>query len=146
MRFATTFQDTSLRVLGTGYVFLMPVIYFRAPDARFGTRLEHIIAWVVWLMMLIAMLPKYYEVREDGLFLRLRWKSAFIPYASLVELWDQPNRNGLKAEVNLVRVTANTGETYTFGVDEKERFLREVSKRCPHVARTSLPYSAGSIS
>jgi hypothetical protein len=99
---------------------------------------ERIIAWAVWVMMLAAMLPQYYEVREDGLFLRLRWKTRLIPYASLVGLSDRPNRtNTLRAEVNLVRVTTNTGEIYTFGVEEKDRFLNELSKHCAQVARTS---------
>ena len=127
-----------MRVVGTIYVFLMPLIYFLARDGHKAALHERIIAWTVWAMVLVAMLPQYYEVREDGLFLRLRWKTHLILYASLVELWDRPNRtNSLRAEVNLVRVTTNTGESYTFGVEEKDRFLNELSKHCPQVTRAS---------
>lgn len=139
MRFSATFQSNYLRVPGTIYVFLIPIAYFVAPDAHKAALHERIIAWVVWAMMLVAMLPQYYELREDGLLLRLRWKTRVIPYASVVELWDLPNRPIFRAEVNLGRVITNTGETHTFGVEEKDRFLKELSKHCPQVACPGNP-------
>ena len=148
IRFSSTFQDKSLRISGAIYVCLMPIIYFVAPDAHKAAPPERFIAWAVWLMMILVMLPQYYEVREDDLFLCLRWRRRLIPYVTVAELVDVRNRKGidsLRAEVNVVRVTTTTGNTYTFGVEEKDRFLSEVLKRCPQVPHTALPGSAGSI-
>ena len=35
--------------------------------------------------MLVNMLPQYYEVRTDGLFIRQGWRKALVRYADLVE-------------------------------------------------------------
>jgi hypothetical protein len=136
MRFATTFQDQCLRVCGAVYVCIMPFIYFTAPGADRTTLHERVIAWAVWGLMLVAMLPHYYEIREDGLLLRLRWRRRLIPYASLVEVWDRPDRTNVRfAAVSLVRVTTDSGNRYTFGVEEKGRFLDELGRRSPRAVR-----------
>jgi hypothetical protein len=148
IHFGSTFQDKSLRTIGAIYVCLIPVIYFVVPDSHRAAPPERFIAWAVWPMMILATLPQSYEVRADDLFLCLRWRRRLIPYVTVAELVDVRNRKGIgsfRAEVNLVRVTTTTGDTYTFGVEEKDRFLSEVLKRCPQVPHIALAGSAGSI-
>jgi hypothetical protein len=126
----------------------MPLIYFMAPRAHKAALHERVIAWIVWLMMIFAMLRQYYEVREDGLFLHLRLRKQLIPYVSMAALQDVRNRNSLRSirtEANLVRVVTKTGETYTFGVEEKDRFLSELLQQCPEVVSVEPADSAGSI-
>jgi hypothetical protein len=41
---------------------------------------------VIWPFVLVNMLPQYYEVRADGLFIRQGWRKVLVPYAYLAEL------------------------------------------------------------
>lgn len=88
------------------------------------------------MMMLVAAVPQYYEVLEDGLFLRLRWKTRMIPYSSITEVYEVPDRkNHVHAEINLVRITTTTGEILIFGVEERATFVTELLNRCGLVER-----------
>jgi hypothetical protein len=53
MRFAATFRENCLRVVGAVYLFGMPLTYFLVP----GPHKNGFIAWAVWLMMLAAIPP-----------------------------------------------------------------------------------------
>jgi hypothetical protein len=74
--------------------------------------------------------PRYYEVREDGLFLRQGSNMNLIPYESIYKLspispsldYFWPNR---------ILIMLTDGKTLSIAVAEKERFLTEVFKRCP---------------
>ena len=130
MRFATTFQNKSARFLAICYVLGIPLIFFFAPDRGHTRQREIVAAWASWALMLPLVSPQYFEIREDGLFLQLRWRKRTIPYTTLLEVRDLADRkNQLRAEISRVRVTTTTGSTYTFAVEEKERFLSELSKR-----------------
>jgi hypothetical protein len=40
----------------------------------------------IWFIVLSGMLPQYYELRTDGLFIRQGWRKSLIPYPSLAEI------------------------------------------------------------
>jgi hypothetical protein len=85
---------------------------------------------------LTVTLPQYYEVVESGLFLRQGWRKSLIPYASLVEL--QPMSDSRSSGVfstQRILVVTREGKRFLIAVAEEERFLAEVSKRCPQLER-----------
>jgi hypothetical protein len=89
-----------------------------------------------WGIVLSCMLPQYYEVLESGLFLRQGWRKSLIPYASLVEL--QPMSDSRSSGVfstQRILVVTREGKRFLIAVAEEERFLAEVSKRCPQLER-----------
>lgn len=106
--------------------------------------------WLIWIAVLVATLPQYYEVRGDGLFIRQGWRKALIPYASLVEL--QPNRDARGAGVfSMDRILVVTKESRTFVIApaDPNGFLDAVAQRSPQLERKgfglALPFSAPTI-
>ncbi|MBZ5578129.1 MAG: PH domain-containing protein [Acidobacteriia bacterium] len=104
-------------------------------------------AWVIWIGVLLATLPQYYEVRDDGLFIRQGWRKALIPYASLVEL--QPNTDSRSAGVfstDRLLVVTNKPRTFVIALADQEGFVNQVALKAPHLERKGfglgLPFSS----
>ncbi|MFP5235022.1 MAG: PH domain-containing protein [Acidobacteriota bacterium] len=87
------------------------------------------IGFVLWMT-----LPQYYDVREDGLFIRQGWRKAVLPYADLNEM--RAEDGVLSAPVfSLHRIYLNTTQSgqWVIAVAEQDRFLAEVKTRAPQL-------------
>ena len=153
MRFKTKFDRWLVIVLvlsATVTCVIVPVMRFVAPGSHPGPLWLTFVPFVIWLMVLPCMLPQYYEVREDGLFLRQGWRRSLIPYASLVEV--QPISDSRSAAVfstDRILVATQEGRRFVIAVAEDERFLAEVSRRCPQLEHRpvglGIPFSPSSV-
>ena len=97
---------------------------------------------VLWLIVITCTWPQYYELRENGLFLRQGWKKSLIPYTSLVQLQpisDSPS-SGVFSTDRIILITRQ-GRQFEIAVAQETRFLEEVSKRCPQLERR--PFGLG---
>jgi len=94
---------------------------------------------LLWLVVLSAMLPQYYDVREDGLFIRQGWRRYLLPYPSLIEL--QSVTNSMSASVfssQRILIVTKEGRRVLIAVAEDDRFLEEVARRAPHLERRAF--------
>ena len=122
---------------------------------------EHPIHWPVVFALIISMLmspaivlfvlafilPQYYEVREDGLFIRQGWKKALLPYSALREL--EAVNSAISARVfstHRLQITAVPGGEFLIAVAEQERFLDEVARHAQQLEQrpTGLKMRSGS--
>jgi hypothetical protein len=104
----------------------------------------------IWLIIIPSTLPQYYELGENGLFIRQGWHRALLPYASLVELqtmWDL--RSSAVFSAKRILIVTDAGKRYLIAVAEQERFLSEVSRRCPQLIQKEsglgLPFAPSTI-
>jgi hypothetical protein len=91
---------------------------------------------VIYFIAISATLPQYYEVREEGLFIRQGWHKALLPYSALCEL--SAADGVLSAPVfstHRLEVSAAPGGQFLIAVAEQERFLAEVARRAPQLER-----------
>jgi hypothetical protein len=139
MRFQTKFDSWLVAVLflSAGIsCFVVPAVFFHTLGANWFPILLTIFCWTIWLLALSSTLPQYYEIREDGLFIRQGWKKILIPYPSLtdVKTW----RSHLSAPVfsaDRILVSAGAYKSFVIAVVEKEDFFAELSTRCPQMEK-----------
>ncbi len=62
-----------------------------------------------------------------------------IPYASVEKLLPMSPSKSVFEENRFV-LLLNEGKSYKFSIQEKERFLDELSKRCPQLERKGTDY------
>ena len=136
MRFKTRYDIwlTGLLIAIGLFLFGMPVVlYFN--HATHGKPIGVLfVGPAVFVFVLSATLPQYYELREDGLFIRQGWKKALLPYSSLYEL--SAGNSVLSAPVfstHRLQVSAVPGGQFLIAVAEQERFLAEVALRAPQL-------------
>jgi hypothetical protein len=103
-----------------------------------------------WLIIIFSMLPQYYELRENGLFIIQGWHRALLPYASLVELQTMSSLYSAAVfSADRILVVMDAGKRFLIAVAEQERFLSEVSKRCPQLIQKEsvlgLPFAPSTI-
>ena len=144
MRFRTRF-DRSL-VIVMSLVAVLTCITF--PLLRFLSPGDHPApAWLVflplplWAAAIVSTLPQYYELRENGLFLRQGWRRVFIPYAELAGL--QPSWSAQGAYVFSTRrilLLTRQGKRHLIAVAEEEKFIVEVAKHCPQLERKGFGF------
>ena len=92
----------------------------------------------IFAFALAATFPQYYELRDDGMFIRQGWKRALLGYGSLREL--RAETGVLSAPVlstHRVYVTVVPGGEWVLAVADEERFLSEVRRRAPQLQRVS---------
>jgi len=111
-------------------------MFFYLMGANLFSILLTIFCWTIWLLPLSFTLPQYYEIRDDGLFIRQGWKKVLIPYPSLTEVktW----RSFLSSAVfstDRITVSAGAYKSFVIAVVEKERFFAELSTRCPQMEK-----------
>jgi hypothetical protein len=140
MRFETRYDIWLVTVLGAIGLILLGLLVVVSP----------VLAWhgqpfwpllpgpVIYVLVLSATLPQYYEVREDGLYIRQGWKKTLLSYPALCELrvWD----SALSAAVfstHRLMVTAVPGGQFVIAVAEQERFLAEIARRSPQLEQGS---------
>jgi hypothetical protein len=92
MRFRTRYD--------AGLVVVQLVAFVGLLVLRLRSRAVSPLGWLdmlflaIWALVPLSTLPRYYDVRDDGLFLRRGWRRNLIPYASLTELELQGSRRG----------------------------------------------------
>jgi hypothetical protein len=153
MRFETRYDRWLVILLVVAAVatcIVLPAMQWLAPGAHSAPVWVTLLPLLIWAFVLPCTLPQYYEVREDGLFVRQGWRKFLFPYASLVEL--QPMSDSRSAAVfstSRILVVAQGGKRVLIAVAEDERFLAEVAKRCPQLERRNfglgLPFSPPSM-
>jgi hypothetical protein len=131
MRFETRYDKWL-----TGLLISVGVISIGVPFdlAAHGQLMWVLFLWpVIFFFAISAALPQYYEVRENGLFIRQGWKKALLPYSAISELriWHSALSAAVFSTHRLV-ITA-TSEKFVIAVAEQERFLTEVANRAPHL-------------
>jgi len=149
MRFATKFDRWLVILLvltATITCIVLPAIRFFAPGSHPEPLWLAIAVPGVWLVVLPFTLPQYYEVREDGLFLRQGWRKNLIPYASLVELQSiSDSRSAGVFSTDRILVVTREGKRFLISPAQRERFLKEVAQRTPQLERKGfglgLPFS-----
>jgi hypothetical protein len=154
MRFETRFDPwlVALLVLAAAVSCVaLPAVRFLAPGPHPGPLWFAYTGWVIWLIAIPCTLPQYYEVREDGLFLRQGWRKILIPYASLVELQSRSDsRSAAVFSTDRILVVTQEGKRFVIAVAEDQRFLKEVAKRSPQLQWRNfglgIPLSPPSIS
>jgi hypothetical protein len=136
MRFETRYDKWIVGVL-----IAAGLILFGLPLALYSNLMAHgqpvwtlFFGPVIFCIVLAGTLPQYYELREDGLFIRRGWKKALLPYSDLREL--STVNSTLSAPVfstHRLLVTAAHGGRFMIAVAEQERFLAEVARRAPQL-------------
>jgi len=136
MRFETRYDTWLVAVLGAVGLILLGL-----PLALYSTLAAHgqpiwplIPGPVIYLLVLSATLPQYYEVREEGLFIRQGWKKTRLAYPAICELriWN----SALSAAVfstHRLMITAVPGGQFVIAVAEQERFMAEIARRSPQL-------------
>ena len=138
MRFATKFDRWLVTVLALTVILtagVIPVVAFTAPGKGMAPWWLALTPLAIWAIVIPATLPQYYEVRPDGLFIRQGWRRALIPWVSLIEirhLMSDLRSAGVYSADRLVVVTRES-KRFPISVAERERFLAEVSRRCPQL-------------
>jgi hypothetical protein len=139
MRFETKFDRWQLVVLIVAAIVtcvVMPLNRLLAPGTHPDPLWLSFLPLFLWLIILPCTLPQYYVLQGDGLFLRKGWKKSLVPYASLVDV--QCNSDSRSAGVfstDRILLATQEGKRYLIAVAEEERFLDELSKRCPQLSR-----------
>ena len=89
-----------------------------------------VLPWIIWVVVLPCVLPQYYELRQDALFIRQGWRKIVIPYAFLVALQAvSDSRSAGVFSTDRVIVTTREGKTYVIAPAKQEEFLDEVASR-----------------
>jgi len=136
MRFATRFDGWLVALIGLGCVvgLAVPVTVLLQTPAQGGSLWLMAISPVVILFALSCTLPQYYEVREDGLFIRQGWRKFLLPYASLVELQQMTDlRSAAVFSTHRILIVTDAGPKVLIAVAEEERFLAEVLRHSPQL-------------
>jgi len=136
MRFETRYDKWLVGVLiATGLIlFGLPVALYYILPASGQPVWPFFFGPVIFVFALSATLPQYYELREEGLFIRQGWKKALLPYSALCEL---RTADGLLSapvfSTHRLQVTAVPGGQFLIAVAEQGRFLAEVARRTPQM-------------
>ena len=92
---------------------------------------------VVYAFALLAAVPQYYEVREEGLFIRQGWRKVLLPYSELCQL--SSLTSWLSAPVlstHRLLVTAAHGGQHLIAVADEQQFLAEVAQHAPQLEQS----------
>jgi hypothetical protein len=125
---------------------LIPVLSLRERGFSKAWLWTNLILLTIWAIALFSTLPQYYEVKQEGLFLRQGWRKRLIPYASLMGLHkNSDSRSAGVFSTDRILITTKEGKRFLIAVAEEARFLDEVAQRSPQLERRSsglgLPFA-----
>lgn len=139
MRFKTKFDRWLVVVLiltAALTCVILPLVRLFVPTPRPVPLAAVFLPLVIWLIVLPSTLPQYYDVRDDGLFIRQGWRKSLIPYASITEVQSvTDSRSAAVFSVDRILVDTRSGRRYLIAVAEEERFMDELARRCPQLDR-----------
>jgi hypothetical protein len=101
-----------------------------------------VLSWLLFLTIILILrfiiFPEFYDLQEVGLFLRQGRKRNLIPYASIDKVLPLDPAAGILYPANcfayrFLVLPEKSSTIFTIAVSERERFLAEVSKRCPQL-------------
>jgi hypothetical protein len=145
LRFETKFDRWLVLVLGLSAIatcVVVPAARFLAPGSHPAPFWLSFMPLAIWLIVLPCMLPQYYVVRDDGLFVRQGWKKSLIPYAALIEIQSTSDaRSAAVFSTDRILLVTQDGKRFLIAVAEEERFLAELAKRCPQLEQR--PFGLG---
>jgi len=95
---------------------------------------------LAWVLSFFKSFPRYCEVLEDGLFLRQGWKRSLIQFATIDQILPLAAAIRFLPPSNRILIMPVKGNTFTIAVAEKERFLDELSKKCPQLEQRETKY------
>lgn len=145
VRFKTRFDRWLVVVLILTAIMtclILPLLRLAAPHTQPVPWPAVFLPLVIWLIVLPATLPQYYEIREDGLFVRQGWRRILIPYGSIIEVQSTTDtRSAAVFSAERLLITVQSGKRYIIAVAEEAQFLDELGKRCPQL--DSRPFGLG---
>ena len=140
MRFETKFDrgPVIMLVVATSLAIVVPASFFLSP----GPDAPPILAYFFPLLLLAVVscaLPQYYELRDEGLFIRQGWRKNLIPYASLVEVQSVSDaRTAAVFSTDRIVIVLTNGKRFVIAVAEDDRFFSELAKRCAQLERSAF--------
>jgi hypothetical protein len=141
MRFETRYDRWLVAVLLLTAILtcvVVPTLRLLVPDSHPGPLWPSFLPLLLWSIVLPCVLPQYYEVRENGLFLRQGWRKTLIPYESVVEVRSMSDsRSAAVFSTERLFVTSSEGKHFIIAVAEEGRFLSEIARRCPQLDQRS---------
>jgi len=136
MRFETRYDRWLLAVLAAValVLFLLPMALYSTLAARSQPLWPVLVGPAIFVLAMSMTLPQYYEVREEGLFIRQGWRRVLLPYSTISELriWNSILSAPVLSTHRLM-VTAAPGGRFVIAVGEQERFLADVARRSPQL-------------
>ena len=138
MRFATKFDRWLVITLVASFAAMLalPALRHFRPNASPPPQGILVMPLAIWAIVLPCMLPQYYEVRDNGLFLRQGWKKSLIPYSDLVSL--EPVSDSRSAAVfssDRVQIVTRNGKTWVIAPADQTGFLDAVLLRAPQLEK-----------
>jgi hypothetical protein len=131
MRFETKYDRWIVAVMigGVALSLVLPAeLFFKAAGPHRPPLWCVVLPWLIWAGVLLSMLPQYYDVRMEGLFIRQGWRKILIPYASLVGIQAVSDaRSAGVFSTDRLLVTTREGKCYVIAVAGQRQFLDEVS-------------------
>ncbi len=135
LRFATRYDRWLVLSVACAAVFPFITALSMVPKQPVMLLVAMLLA-VFWIVVLVSVLPQYYQVRADGLFLRQGWRRTSIPWKLLVQMQTmQDSRSAGVFSTQRVLVVTESGKEHLIAVAEEERFLEEVLMRCPQLEK-----------
>ncbi|HTA46240.1 MAG TPA: PH domain-containing protein [Bryobacteraceae bacterium] len=145
MRFKTKFDRWIVIVLTLTSVLtciVLPLIRLLVPGSQPVPLPAVFLPVVIWLIVLPNTLPQYYDLREDGLFIRQGWRKSLIPYSSIAEVQSMTDtRSAAVFSADRIHIVTQNGKRFIIAVAEEERFFDELAKRCTQLDRK--PFGLG---
>ena len=130
MRFETKF-DGWLTALLVTYTFVAFAVAF--------SRVPVIVAYLplaIWVISVALMLPQYYEVRSEGLFVRQGLRAVEIPWPTVQELISVHGGQSARVfSMERMHVVTSDGKRFIISPRDRSGFLEAVAGRCPQLVR-----------
>jgi hypothetical protein len=132
MRFETKYDPWIVAVMVGGVALSLVVpaeLFFTATGPHRLPLWCAVLPWLIWAGVLPCILPQYYEVRTEGLFIRQGWRKILIPYAALVGIQAVSDaRSAGVFSTDRLLVTTREGKCYVIAPAGQRQFLDHVSQ------------------
>jgi len=142
MRFATKFDRWLTVAMGLAafVTFVcLPAIRLLWPNAGVIPLPVVFLPWAIWIFVLASTLPQYYEVRDDGLFLRQGIRKTLIPWPSLVELQTMTDfRSAGVFSTDRILVVTREAAQFIIAPADRQGFLEQVARHTPQLEQKSF--------
>ncbi len=138
MRFATKFDRwlVILLVIAAGVSLGLPLL---GGITHSPVTWVAVLPWIIWPIAMAAMLPQYYELRPDGLYIRQGWRKKLIPYPDLVELRPvTDSRSAAVFSMDRVEVSSQHSGRWIIAPAEQERFIEQLAGFAPQLQRKGM--------
>jgi len=89
---------------------------------------------LLWILALAATIPQYYDLGEDGLFIRQGWRKTLIPYPSLVrvEKVDSYASAGVYSGQRIL-ISTKLQKQFLIAPQNRDRFIDYLRAKAPGV-------------